>query len=346
MAVREQPTGARDLAELRRRAAEAAAPQREDGVVVCENLVRIYRTEGVEVQALQGLDLAVAEGEMVAVIGASGSGKSTLLGILSGQDVPTAGSAAVDGHDLLAMKGRDRLRYRRGTVGFIWQQTSHNLLPYLTAVENVMLPMTYTGVRRSRCRARAEELLGMLSVAHCADRTPDMLSGGEQQRVAIAVANANAPRVLLADEPTGELDTATSDEVFAALRRANEELGVTVVVVTHDPLVSEQVQRTVLIRNGRTSTEVLRRVATGEDGVEVLTAEEYAVLDGSGRLQLPGEFTERLHMRKRVRLALEADHIGVWPDEAARRARSAAENAENAENGESSEDTGPAQDVP
>jgi len=218
-------------------------------------------------------------------------------------------------------------------VGVVLQGTGRNLLPYLSAAENVMLPMTYTGIKRSQRRARAEELLDLLSVGHCRDRTPDTLSGGEQQRVAVAVANANEPRVLFADEPTGELDTATSDEVFAALRRANEDLGVTVVVVTHDALVSEQVQRTVRIRNGRTSTEVLRRVATGEDGVEVLTAEEYAVLDASGRLQLPGEFTERLHLRKRVRLALESDHIGVWPDEAARRAKSDAENAENVASG-------------
>ncbi|WP_329371803.1 ABC transporter ATP-binding protein [Streptomyces sp. NBC_00669] len=313
------------MAELTRRAAAAAVPDRDEGLVVCENLVRIYQTEGVEVQALQGLDLAVAEGEMIAVIGASGSGKSTLLGILSGQDVPTAGSAEVAGHDLLAMKRRARLEYRRSTVGFVWQQTARNLLPYLSAAENVMLPMTYTGVRRSGRRARAEELLDLLGVGHCRDRTPDALSGGEQQRVAIAVANANEPRVLFADEPTGELDTATSDEIFAALRRANEELGVTVIVVTHDTLVSEQVQRTVRIRNGRTSTEVLRRVATGADGVEALTSEEYAVLDRNGRLQIPREFTERLHLRKRVRLALESDHVGVWPDTAARQAKAAAD---------------------
>ncbi|WP_442814287.1 ABC transporter ATP-binding protein [Streptomyces sp. NBC_01198] len=325
MAVHRETAGAPGLEELRRRAAATGAPQRDEGLVVCENLVRIYQTEGVEVQALQGLDLAVSQGEMIAVIGASGSGKSTLLGILSGQDVPTAGSAEVAGHDLLAMKRRDRLSYRRSTVGFVWQQTARNLLPYLTAAENVMLPMTYTRIRRSQRRARAEDLLGLLGVGHCADRTPDELSGGEQQRVAIAVANANEPRVLFADEPTGELDSATSDEIFAALRQANEDLGVTVVVVTHDALVSEQVQRTVRIRNGRTSTEVLRRVETGEDGVEALTAEEYAVLDRNGRLQLPREFTEHLHLRRRVRLALESDHIGVWPDAAARQAKSDAE---------------------
>ncbi len=320
-----------DLAELRRRAAVAGVPDREEGLIVCENLVRIFQTEGVEVQALQGLDLAVAKGEMVAVIGASGSGKSTLLGILSGQDVPTAGSAEVAGHDLLGMKRRDRLAYRRGTVGFVWQQTARNLLPYLTAAENVMLPMSYTGVKRNRRRGRAEELLDLLGVGYCRDRSPGELSGGEQQRVAIAVANANEPRVLFADEPTGELDTATSEEIFAALRRANQDLGVTVVVVTHDALVSEQVQRTVRIRNGRTSTEVLRSVTTGQDGVEELTAEEYAVLDRNGRLQLPSEFTERLHMRKRVRLALEADHIGVWPDAAAQQAKADADADDTAD---------------
>nr|WP_103887420.1 ABC transporter ATP-binding protein [Actinacidiphila yanglinensis] len=316
--------------ELSRRARAAGVPERDEGLIVCENLVRIYQTEGVEVQALQGLDLAVSQGEMIALIGASGSGKSTLLAILSGQDVPTAGSAEVAGHDLLAMKRRDRLGYRRSTVGFVWQQSARNLLPYLTAAENVMLPMTYTGVKRSRRRARAEELLDLLGVGHCRDRNPDALSGGEQQRVAIAVANANEPRVLFADEPTGELDTATSDEIFAALRRANEDLGVTVVVVTHDALVSEQVQRTVRIRNGRTSTEVLRRVSTDKHGVGSVTAEEYAVLDRNGRLQIPREFTERLHLRKRVRLALEADHVGVWPDAAARQA-SAAEGGSSAE---------------
>jgi ABC-type lipoprotein export system ATPase subunit len=296
-----------ELEELQRQAVAASRPEREDGLIVCENLVRIHRSEGVEVQALQGLDLTVAEGELVAVVGASGSGKSTLLGILSGQDVPTAGAARVAGHDLLTMRRRERREYRRRVVGFVWQQTARNLLPYLTAAENVMLPMSYTGVPRGRRRARAEELLDLLGVGHCRHRCQGEMSGGEQQRVAIAVSVANRPRVLLADEPTGELDTATSEEIFAALRRANTELGVTVVVVTHDPLVSEQVGRTVGIRNGRTSTEVLRALDTGASA-------EYAVLDRHGRLQLPREFTERLGMRRRVRLALEGDHISVWPD--------------------------------
>jgi putative ABC transport system ATP-binding protein len=279
----------------------------------CDNLVRIYRSEGIEVVALQGLDLEVAPGELVAVVGASGSGKSTLLGILSGLDTPSAGTARVAGQDLGAMTPRARLAYRRSTVGFLFQQATANLLPYLTAVENVELPMVLARVPRRERATRARETLEVLGVPECADRRLGELSGGQQQRVALGVAVANRPRVLLADEPTGELDSRSSDEVFAAMRQANRELGTTVLVVTHDPLVSEQVARTVGIRDGRTSSEVLRRTEVGADGEAGLVAEEYAVLDRAGRLQLPKAYTSALEMRDRVRLDLETDHIGVWP---------------------------------
>jgi ABC-type lipoprotein export system ATPase subunit len=291
----------RTLSELEAEAGKDRPAFGGDAHIVCDNLVRIYKTEGVEVVALQGLDLLVERGELLAVVGASGSGKSTLLNVLSGLDVPTAGVARVAGMDLLSMTARDRLRYRREVVGFIWQQTARNLLPYLTGRENVELPMTLAGKRR---RGRADELLELVGVAHCAGRRPAEMSGGEQQRVAIAVALANAPQLVLADEPTGELDSESAADIFGALREANRELGVTVVVVTHDPLVSEQVDRTVGIRDGRTSSETLRR-----EGV----AEEYAVLDRVGRLQLPRDFMNALHMERRVRLELESDHIGVWP---------------------------------
>jgi putative ABC transport system ATP-binding protein len=296
-----------DLRHLEERARQAQRPQADEGLVVCDNLVRVYRTDEVEVQALQGLDLVVEEGECMALVGASGSGKSTLLSILSGLDLPTAGRARVAGHDLLALGRRDRLGYRRRTVGFVWQQTGRNLLPYLTALENVALPMKYVRVPRRQRAARAAELLDVLGVAHCRDRRPAELSGGEQQRVAVAVATANTPQVVLADEPTGELDTASGEEVFAALRRANEELGATVLVVTHDPLVSGQVRRTVRIRDGRTSTETLR--GPGGGGTE-----EYTVLDRAGRLQLPRDYVERYGLSGRVRLTEEPDHVGVWPD--------------------------------
>jgi ABC-type lipoprotein export system ATPase subunit len=291
-----------------------AAGYGRDAHVVCDNLVRIYSADGIEVVALQGLDLLVERGELIAVVGPSGSGKSTLLNILSGLDTPTAGLVRVGGQDLLGMSARDRLRYRRRVVGFVWQQTARSLLPYLTAAENVALPLSLAGAPRRERTGRADELLDLLSVAHCRDRRPEEMSGGEQQRVAIAVAVANSPEVLLADEPTGELDTATADEVFAALRWVNESLGVTVVVVTHDAQVTRQVQRTVAIRDGRTSAEVLQRTERDEHGRESVVAEEYAVLDRVGRLQLPQDFIGALELERRVRLALEPDHIGVWPD--------------------------------
>jgi ABC-type lipoprotein export system ATPase subunit len=286
----------------------APAPQfGHEALVVCDNLVRIFQSGSVEVQALQGLDLLVDEGEMVAVVGASGSGKSTLLSVLSGMDAPTAGRVRVGRWDLMAMHARDRVAYRRQMVGFIWQQTSRNLLPYLTARQNVAQPMT-RGPRRHRA-ARAGELLDLVGVGHVADRRPQEMSGGEQQRVAIATALANEPQLLLADEPTGELDTATAREVFDALRTANREAGTTVVVVTHDSAVSGLVERTVAIRDGRTSSEVLRRDAGGD-----VTHEEFAVMDRAGRVQVPREYRDALELTRRVRLALEADHVSLWPD--------------------------------
>jgi ABC-type lipoprotein export system ATPase subunit len=281
-------------------------------LIVCDRLVRIYTAEGIEVQALQGLDLLIESGELTALVGASGSGKSTLMNILAGLDAPTAGAVRVASHDLSTMSGRQRLSYRRSVVGFIWQQTARNLLPYLTATQNVELPLRFAGSRRGARRRHAGELLDLLGVGYCAGRRPDQMSGGEQQRVAIGVALANSPSVLLADEPTGELDSATAELVFTALQTANSELGVTVLVVTHDPAVSSMVRRVIAIRDGRTSTETLRH--DFDDGSGDGHAVEYAVLDRAGRLQLPREMTDSLGMRDRVRLEQEPDHIGVWPD--------------------------------
>ncbi len=291
-----------------------AATPAERWHVVCDNLVRIYQTEGIEVVALQGLDLLVESGELVAIVGASGSGKSTLLNILSGNDVPTAGRAQVAGNDLLDMAVRDRVTYRRDVVGFVWQQTARGLLPFLTAAENVALPLMLSRAGRAERTKRSDELLDLLGIGYCRDRRPAEMSGGEQQRCAIAVAVSNRPQVIFADEPTGELDSATADEVFAALRETNKELGTTVVVVTHDPAVAGQVDRTVAIRDGRTSSEVLRRTELTAEGHERIVAEEYAVLDRTGRVQLPSEFVSTLGLRDRVRLELEPDHVGVWGD--------------------------------
>jgi len=282
-------------------------------IIRCTDLVRIFAAKGVEVQALQGLTLAVDRGELVALVGASGSGKSTLLTILSGLDQPSAGSAVVAGHDLLSMDARQRVAYRRHTVGFVWQQTSRNLFPYLSAAENVAMALSVARAPRARRDARTAELLDQLGVGELADRRPAEMSGGQQQRVAIAVALANEPEVLLADEPTGELDQANSAAVLEAFREVNERSGTTVVIVTHDPSVAEHVRRTVRIRDGRIATEVHRRTSVDEAGVERVHAEEFAVIDRVGRLQLPSEYLEALELRERVRLSLEPDHVQVRP---------------------------------
>jgi ABC-type lipoprotein export system ATPase subunit len=302
------------IAELGAEAQRARTSYGDGALVVCDQVVRIYTGEGIEVQALQGLDLLIGEGELIAMVGASGSGKSTLMNILAGLDTPTAGRVRVAGADLGAMNARERLSYRRQRVGFVWQQTGRNLLPYLTAKQNVVTPMRFSGYPRRQRNERAMELLEILGVAHCADRVPSRMSGGEQQRTAIATALANDPELLLADEPTGELDSHTAQDVFGALQTANAELGATVLVVTHDPAVSHQVQRTVAIRDGRTSSETLRHDTADELGNTVRQAVEYAVLDRAGRVQLPREMTERHQMRDRVRLRSLDDHIGVWPD--------------------------------
>ncbi len=281
--------------------------------ILCDNLVKIYKVADLEVVALQGLDLVVEPGELIAVVGASGSGKSTLQNILGGVDTPTAGRVEVAGVDLAFLTEQERTQYRRKVVGFVWQQTARNLLPYLSAADNVELPMTLDGVGRRDRERRVAELLELVGLPHRAGHRPDALSGGEQQRVAVAIALANDPQVLLADEPTGELDTQSSGDLFATLREVNRETGVTIVVLTHDPLVVEQVQRTILIRDGRTATETLRRSERGAEGEELLVAEELAVLDRTGRLQLPPDYISALTLERRVRLALERDHISVWP---------------------------------
>jgi len=284
-----------------------------DSVIVCDNLVKIYKVADIEVVALHGLDLVVDHAEFIAIVGTSGSGKSTLLNILGGLDTPSAGDVRVAGHDLLRMNAADRTSYRRRVIGFIWQQTARNLLPYLTAVENVEMPMTLRGISGRYRRHRSMELLDLVGLTDRARHKPAQLSGGEQQRVAIATAIANDPRVVFADEPTGELDTDTSAEIFDLLRRVNRESETTIVVVTHDPLVAEHASRTVAIRDGRTSSETLRRTELNAEGEHHVVAEEFAVLDRVGRLQLPNEYVDALRLERRVRLTLDPDHINVWP---------------------------------
>jgi ABC-type lipoprotein export system ATPase subunit len=282
-------------------------------LIECSDLVKIYSGEGVEVQALQGLTLAVERGELTAIVGASGSGKSTLLSILTGLETPTAGRAAVAGNDLLSMSARQRTKYRSDVVGFVWQQTSRNLLPYLTAAQNIAVPLVIAGSKRGSRSARVDELIDLLGIGDFRDRRPGELSGGQQQRVAIAVALANDPDVLFADEPTGELDEANSQRVFDALAAVNNDLGVTVLIVTHDEEVSAQVRRTVQIRDGRLSTEVHRSTETDEFGDVLHHSREYVVLDKVGRLQLPQEYVRRLGLSELVRVELAEDHAEVHP---------------------------------
>jgi putative ABC transport system ATP-binding protein len=316
-------------------------------LIVCENLVKIYQLAGVEVMALQGLDLVIQPGEVVGLVGASGSGKSTLLNVLGGLDRPSAGRVQVGGRELLKMSDRELDEYRRQQVGFIWQQTTRNLIPYLTALENVGLPLQLSGRSRAERQAKARELLEVLGLGDRMHFTPGQLSGGEQQRVAVAVALANQPLILLADEPTGEVDTATALEVYTALRKINSIYGMTTLIVSHDPNLSQHTDRVVAIRDGKTSTETVRytrRAAIAhlddaggevsqdgngsepaENGSGSLAAplapapeapveyEELVVLDNAGRLQLPREYLEALNIGDRVRLELSSGSISVYP---------------------------------
>ena len=292
----------------------------------CDNLVKIYQVADLEVVALQGLDLTVAPGEMLGIVGASGSGKSTLLNILGGLDRPSAGRVSVDGQDLLKLSAVALDRYRRTQVGFVWQQTARNLIPYLSARENVELPMTVAGLGLRAKRARSRELLERTGLWEHRRHRLAQLSGGQQQRVAIAVALANQPRLLLADEPTGEVDSTTAHSLLDLFRELNQAYGLTTVIVTHDPQIARRVDRVVAIRDGKTSTETIRRVSQleqvmvgerqpGEEepGEEEAAYQEYIVLDSAGRLQVPREYLEQLGIGDRVILDMMEEGILIRP---------------------------------
>jgi ABC-type lipoprotein export system ATPase subunit len=277
-------------------------------LVESHNLVKIYKAADLEVVALQGLDLRVPMGEMLALVGPSGAGKSTLLNILGGLDAASAGRCEVAGVDLTRLRPRERLLYRRRIVGHVWQQTSRNLLRDLTLLDNVMIPMVLSGYPASKRRRHATELLERVGLGSRLRHKPERLSGGEQQRGALAVALANDPPLLLADEPTGELDSVTAREVLSLLQQLNLELGLTTIVVTHDQLVAEAMDRSVAIRDGRTSTEVLH--AEKE-------AEETVIIDSVGRLQIPKQLLESLDFNGRARVHFADDHLELWPPAAA-----------------------------
>ncbi len=292
-------------------------------MIDCENLVKIYKTKEFEVLALQGLDLIVDDGELMAIIGNSGSGKSTLLNMLGGLDRPTAGRLLVDGKDLLKATAKDLVEYKRHTVGFVWQNNGRNLIPYLTALQNVELPLVFSSAPNRKIRAL--ELLEQVGLTSRKNARLQELSGGEQQRVAIAIALSNKPRLLLADEPTGSVDTKTAADIMAVFRRLQREQNQTIVIVTHDMQLSRQVSRVVAIRDGKTSSEYrsipqsMVRPASLIDNnePELLIKEtdelrfsreshqELAVIDRAGRLQIPREYLKSIGVDGKGMLRVE-----------------------------------------
>jgi ABC-type lipoprotein export system ATPase subunit len=284
-----------------------------DNIIIAESLVKIYKTKDIEVLALQGLDLTIARGEVMAIIGNSGSGKSTLLNMIGGLDKPSAGSLIVDGRDLFKMKEKDLVDYKTVTVGFVWQNNARNLIPYLTALENVMMPMQFNTTKPVKNKkARAKDLLELMNMGHRAKHKLNQLSGGEQQRVAIALSLANHPSVLLADEPTGSVDTRTTNMILDMFRAVNRELGTTVVIVTHDREISKSVERVVAIRDGKTSSEFIMSYAdrlANIEGFESGAQVELAVLDRAGRVQIPREYLDKMGLEgNRIRLYMDDEN--------------------------------------
>jgi putative ABC transport system ATP-binding protein len=217
-------------------------------VITVEKLVKTYQLGKVSIPALRGISFTVARGESVVVMGPSGSGKTTLLNLIGAIDRPTSGAVFIEGRDITALSEGELTKLRRHKIGFIFQ--FYNLIPALTAIENVELPLLMAGVSRKDGSKRAFELLEMVGLGGRADHFPDELSGGEQQRVAIARALANKPSVILADEPTGDLDTKTSVEVVQILSDTSKKEDATVIVVTHDPLIAEKADRILEMRDG------------------------------------------------------------------------------------------------
>jgi ABC-type lipoprotein export system ATPase subunit/bifunctional DNA-binding transcriptional regulator/antitoxin component of YhaV-PrlF toxin-antitoxin module len=300
------------------------ATQADNHFILCEGLVKIFQVADLEMVALQGLNLTVDKGELVGIVGASGSGKSTLMNILGGLDRPTAGRVRVDGNDLLKMPDRQLNKYRREKVGFVWQQSTRNLVPYLNAVRNVMLPMTLNGVTGSQKKRHAEELLEIVGLGERMHHHLPELSGGEQQRVAIAVALANNPTLLLADEPTGEVDSATAKTIYRTFQTLTRELSITTLIVSHDPGIARHVDRVVAIRDGMLASETIRQARltqngdAGSEGQPDDQEHNYAelvVLDRAGRIHVPQEYLEHFAIKGRAQLEITEDGILIRPTE-------------------------------
>jgi ABC-type lipoprotein export system ATPase subunit/bifunctional DNA-binding transcriptional regulator/antitoxin component of YhaV-PrlF toxin-antitoxin module len=297
--------------------------------ILCDGLVKIYQVAELEMVALRELNLTVEKGELMAIVGSSGSGKTTLMNILGGLDRPSAGRVRVDGLDLLKLSDRQLNKYRREKVGFVWQQSARNLVPYLNAIDNVTLPMTLAGITGKAKGKRAEQLLELVGLKERMRHHLPELSGGEQQRVAIAVALANNPTLLLADEPTGEVDSATAGQIYNTFRTLTGEMGVTTLIVSHDPGVAKQVGRVVAIRDGMLASETVRQAraalpesTNGVPGENGQTAEQHAhpdhfeelvVVDRAGRLHIPQEYLEQFAIKGRAQLEITEEGILIRP---------------------------------
>ena len=284
-------------------------------MIECENLVKIYKTKDIEVLALQGLDVRIERGEMMAIIGNSGSGKSTFLNMIGGLDRPSAGKLLVDDKNLFKMNERELIEYKRRTVGFVWQNNARNLIPYLTAWQNVQMPMLFDSGRKKK--QRALELLELVGMSHKKNSRLTQMSGGEQQRIAIAISLANDPKLLLMDEPTGSVDAKTGAYILDMLRTINRETGITIVIVTHDPLLAKKVNRVVAIRDGKVSSERVMKQSYLDrlHDIDAFTEthevqDEYAVLDRAGRLQIPRDVLEKLNITgNHVKLEVSGERI-------------------------------------
>jgi ABC-type lipoprotein export system ATPase subunit len=241
-----------------------------DPIVKVDNVIKIHKQGALEVVALQGLDFEAQKGEFVAIVGRSGSGKSSLLQIIGGMDKPSAGKVSVAGMDLTSPLGADILTHFRRNVGFLWQDFTRNLVPYLKSIANVELPMLLAGVPTKRRQRRAKALLEVTDLRNRTYAKVNALSGGEQQRLALCVALSLGPRLLLADEPTGELDTERSLQVYDLLRRLCNEGGLTVIAVTHDVALASRADRVMHLQDGAFRTDVGARhkqsVAIAKDG--------------------------------------------------------------------------------
>lgn len=283
----------------------------DNPIIFCENLVKLYKIGDIEVMALQGLDLTVEKGEMLAIIGNSGSGKSTLMNVIGGLDRPTAGKIRVNGVDLLKLSDKEMMHYMRETIGFVWQNTARNMVPYLNALDNVKLVMQMAGKLDNN---RANMLLEVVGLSHRKKNKMHELSGGEQQRVAIAIALANDPKILLADEPTGAVDTKTTAQIMNLFHTVNVGLGVTTVIVTHDRQLSHMVQRVVTISDGRIGTEFIRREEMDMESDEIMNATaghdqgshiEYGFIDGRKRLFLPDNYLSAIGLKEKSKVSIQ-----------------------------------------